>query len=228
MNNWFKALFLMVFVFALIGLASGQANSDKIDGKLQKELNEGNELIYLIVHINGVVGNTEKGELQSLGARIRHEYKIINATAISIEKVQVEKIAKLEFVERLELDSETKASLPQSTAQIGVQRVWLGYNAFGENVKIAVLDTGIDNEHRDLKNVILEKDFINEGTDDLNGHGTHVAGIIAGSGELSGGINRGVAPKAELIDVKVLDKNGNGRILNQLRTGNEGKYTGWH
>ena len=45
---------------------------------------------------------------------------------------------------------------------------------------------------------------------DDSGHGTHVAGILAGDGRLSGGTYAGIAPKASLLIAKVLDQDGNG------------------
>ena len=87
----------------------------------------------------------------------------------------------------------------------------------GENVTVAVMDTGIVS-HPDFDNRILAfKDCIGQRSAlyDDNGHGTHVAGILAGNGGLSQ--NRkycGIAPKTNLIIIKVLDKNGNGNTAN--------------
>ena len=83
----------------------------------------------------------------------------------------------------------------------------------GDNVKIAILDTGIDLNHEDLKENIIEgKNFIN--TDDLPhdrcGHGTHCAGIIAACNNEAGIV--GVAPKAKIMPIKVLDDNGCGNM----------------
>ena len=87
----------------------------------------------------------------------------------------------------------------------------------GKNVTVAVMDTGIVN-HPDFSGRILAfQDFCNRkiAIYDDNGHGTHVAGIIAGDGRMSESKNgirvySGVAPKANLIMLKVLDRSGNG------------------
>ncbi len=85
----------------------------------------------------------------------------------------------------------------------------------GKGIGIAVLDTGVA-PHDDLikpKNRILAfKDFVNNKTEayDDNGHGTHVAGIIAGNGYASNGKYKGAAPSANIIGIKCLDKNGGG------------------
>lgn len=83
----------------------------------------------------------------------------------------------------------------------------------GENVSVAILDSGISN-HPDFRNRIIGfKDFVNGKYKyyDDEGHGTHVAGIIAGDGWLSNGIMRGVAPKANIVSLKVLDNRGIGK-----------------
>lgn len=84
--------------------------------------------------------------------------------------------------------------------------------ADGAGVTVAVLDSGICG-HPDLEGKTLEfRDFVENRRTlyDDNGHGTHVCGILCGSGGLSGGRYRGIAPGARLVVGKVLDKNGDG------------------
>lgn len=88
----------------------------------------------------------------------------------------------------------------------------------GENVNVAVLDSGIA-DHPDFDNRIIGfKDFVNHRIHnyDDEGHGTHVAGIIAGNGRLSKGLFRGVAPRANIVSVKVLDHKGIGKEDNVI------------
>lgn len=81
----------------------------------------------------------------------------------------------------------------------------------GQNVKVAVLDTGIDVDHSDLY-VSGGKSFVPYTTsyDDDQGHGTHVAGIIAAKDNSFGVV--GIAPSAKLYAVKVLDDIGYGEV----------------
>ncbi|MDW4907066.1 S8 family peptidase [Streptomyces sp. ADMS] len=109
------------------------------------------------------------------------------------------------------LDGTRKASLDKSVPQIGAPKAWAaGYT--GKGVKIAVLDTGVDATHPDLKTqVIAAKNFTPAAdTTDKFGHGTHVASIAAGTGAKSGGKYKGVAPGAKILNGKVLDDTGSG------------------
>jgi serine protease AprX len=85
----------------------------------------------------------------------------------------------------------------------------------GKGVTVALVDTGIDGTHPDLKGrVVAWKDLINGKTaayDDY-GHGTHCAGIIGGTGAASSGKYKGVAPEVQFIGVKVLGKDGSGSL----------------
>jgi serine protease AprX len=91
----------------------------------------------------------------------------------------------------------------------------------GTGVGIAMLDSGVTAWHDDLtgpgqvgQRVVRFVDFVNQRTapyDDY-GHGTHVAGILAGNGTDSEGQWTGIAPRADLIALKVLDENGDGYV----------------
>lgn len=97
---------------------------------------------------------------------------------------------------------------------IGADRLW-EKGIDGRGVKVAVIDSGIDKNHPDLVGkVVAEKNFLSDEitADDLLGHGTMVAGIIAGTGAASAGEYRGIAPGADLISVKVIDGQGDGKV----------------
>jgi subtilisin family serine protease len=114
---------------------------------------------------------------------------------------------------RIWLDAAVHASLDRSVPLIGAPAAWRS-GLTGKGVTVAVLDTGYDASHPDLTGRVgPTRDFTGSGTvDDQNGHGTHVASIIAGSGAASGGRYRGVAPDATLAIGKVLDQFGGGQL----------------
>ncbi len=89
----------------------------------------------------------------------------------------------------------------------------------GRGIGVAVLDTGVY-LHRDFDSRIAGfADFVGRRTgpyDDC-GHGTHICGIIGGSGIVSDGRYEGMAPGCRLIPVKVLDRKGNGSVAGVLR-----------
>lgn len=85
----------------------------------------------------------------------------------------------------------------------------------GNHIKIAVLDSGISMHPDLIENLVYSMNFTEDFTGQENdecGHGTHIAGIIAGNGKLSHGRLSGIAPKAELLSIKVLDQKGNGYV----------------
>jgi serine protease AprX len=98
--------------------------------------------------------------------------------------------------------------------EVGAPDAWRQLGVTGRGIGVAVLDSGIA-PHADLAGrIIASVDFTsgNSGTlvppADPGGHGTHVAGLIAGDGTASGGAYAGVAPGANLVDVRVISSTG--------------------
>jgi serine protease AprX len=146
-------------------------------------------------------------------AQVLDQYSLINAVKVNVpSKEAAEQLSKLPGVKYVEKDITFHAALDKSAPQMGAPVAWeSGFT--GKGVTVAVVDTGIDGTHPDLKGRIVGwKDLVSGGTtpyDDF-GHGTHCAGIIAGNGAASNGKYRGIAPEVSLIGVKVLGKDGSG------------------
>ncbi len=147
-------------------------------------------------------------------ADILYRYNTINGIAISMPEGSADKLKELKNVKYIEKDITFSATLDKATAIVGAPQVWdLGYT--GKGVKVALIDTGIDTSHPDLKGKVVEwKDFVNNKKtpyDDF-GHGSHCAGIIGGTGAASKGKYKGVAPDVQFIGIKVLDNKGQGSM----------------
>ncbi|GID90594.1 hypothetical protein Adi01nite_00060 [Amorphoplanes digitatis] len=109
---------------------------------------------------------------------------------------------------------------PSATAPTSTIRQTLGLaskGVEGRGVTVAVIDTGVA-DVPDLAGKIADRvDLTGTGAGDGFGHGTFMAGLIAGSGAASGGAYRGVAPGADIVDVKVADAGGHTDLVTVLR-----------
>ncbi|MER6998123.1 S8 family serine peptidase [Streptomyces sp. NPDC000410] len=206
------------------------------DGKLDPRLFDVTELsraenvkaqrgaLKVIVGYAGAAAPQAKAEVKAAGgSKVLRSLKSLNADAVLTPRQDAGELwaaltdrkgtdaTVASGIGRVWLDSVRKATLDTSVAQIGTPTAWsAGYD--GKGVKIAVLDTGVDATHPDLKGQVIAEQNFSPAADakDRNGHGTHVASIAAGTGAASGGTHKGVAPGAELLSGKVLDDEGYG------------------
>ncbi len=118
------------------------------------------------------------------------------------------------------VDLPVQIALGQSSAFIHADTARADFGLTGAGVMVAVLDTGIDLTHPDLAGQVAAQHCFNkqntclpdltaesDNAQDEHGHGTHVAGIIAGQGVVAA---PGIAPGVKLVAVRVLNKNGSG------------------
>ncbi|HBF38641.1 MAG TPA: hypothetical protein DDW50_15150, partial [Firmicutes bacterium] len=152
--------------------------------------------------------------------KVHREMRLIPSLVVELPYTSLEEIAKLHHVRRIWYDTLVRIRLDVAVPSVGGAKAHeLGFT--GKNVPIALIDTGLY-PHRDFlmpdSRIIEWHDFLHqkETPYDDNGHGTHVAGIIAGNGFSSRGKYQGMAPEALLIGLKALDENGGGSISNVL------------
>lgn len=146
----------------------------------------------------------------ALGGRVLYIFKRFPYAVIEIPEDRIEVLTENSAVSECFPDGEVHAleqSLPWGVDRIDAEQVHSNYGITGFGVKVAVVDTGIDTGHPDLK-IYGGKSFITSSYNDDNGHGTHVAGTIAALDNGEGVI--GVAPDAWLYSLKVLDSSGSG------------------
>lgn len=176
--------------------------------------------LKVIVGYKGAAAGARADVREAGDTTVRRTLKSLNAEAVLTPRDDANRLWKAltegdgttaAGISRIWLDGVRKVNLDKSRAQIGVPKAWgSGYD--GKGVKIAVLDSGVDDTHPDLKGqVTAAKNFSTaSGTGDSFGHGTHVASIAAGTGAKSGGKYKGVAPGATILNGKVLDDYGYG------------------
>jgi len=146
------------------------------------------------------------------GLEVRRVYRLVHASALEATSQGIMALEQHEDVERVWLDLPVHICLNDSVPIIRAPQVWdAGFK--GAGVKVAIVDTGIDPDHPDFAGRILTtQDFTGEGARDNHGHGSHVAGIVAGAGTASEGTYRGVAPEASIMAAKVLRGDGSGMM----------------
>lgn len=157
--------------------------------------------------------------ISSLGGKILQNYVVINALLVDIPLEALPNLAELSQIARIEPNYKLQVQLDVS--QLAVTNTmapgW-DYTYNGTDVVVAVFDTGIDKYHPALVGrVINEKSFVvsEPSPNDTDGHGTHVAGIIASTNTTY----MGIAPNASLVNVKIMDTSGTGdtsQLLNGL------------
>lgn len=145
---------------------------------------------------------------------------LVNAVALTIPAADRTELSQLDGVRAVVPDERVRTATTGNISLIGAPEVWQrndrqGRAVRGSGTTIAVIGTGIDYTHPALgggfgpgHKVVGGYDFVNDDPDpmDDNGHGTHVAGVIAGDGPTI----TGVAPAAQLTAYKVLNKYGGG------------------
>ncbi|HEX2195937.1 MAG TPA: S8 family serine peptidase [Actinomycetota bacterium] len=125
-------------------------------------------------------------------------------------------LAKLPEIRRISVYSPPELFADRARAIVGVDTLEpvAGGDLNGDGEKVAVFDSGIDRAHPDLADRVDSIEKVEGATEeDEVGHGTHVAGIIAGTGAASGGKIRGMAPGAKLAVIGVVKVEGSRPIV---------------
>jgi serine protease AprX len=173
--------------------------------------------------------------IESLGGVVTRDLSIINALAAQVPAESVRQLASIHGVRWVSLDAPITSTAkggngggkPDTGLEpaydqhhldtLHVPEVW-NMGLQGEGISVAVIDSGIakvadfnvKTKGGSPSRILRQMSFSPNSTtvNDVYGHGTHVAGIIGGNGKLSGGDFMGVAPKVNLISLKISDEQG--------------------
>lgn len=157
--------------------------------------------------------------LENFG-RIKYELPFLNALCVQIPEEKVQNIKTNRRVAMMAEDAAVSKLPVESPFPGGVFPLRRKSGLHGDGVSIAIIDTGVAPHYdltRPFNRIVCFRDFINGRVlpYDDDGHGTHVAGIALGNG-YSSGKYAGAAPKASLVSLKALDREGSGNISDIL------------
>ena len=193
----------------------------KVDSLTQQQVLESTGWSRVIVRAaDGVSPELLVPIVEAAGGTVYRTLDVINAVVADLPNGALVTVAANSLVARISLDRLTVGAMERTGATVRATAVRreLGYD--GTGIGVATIDSGITSSHDDLvsangaQRVVDFVDLVNGRAvayDDY-GHGTHVAGIVAGNGFDSGGARSGIAPGAHLVVLKVLDAAGRGHI----------------
>src|ERR1700722_10663547 len=221
-------------LLAIFLLTAGQAFADnsKISPDLQALLatNQASNINVIVQYnsqpqqqssgglLGGLVGGLVGGVVNLLGGVLNVVFSLIPAVSATMHPSDILSVSNQSNVAYISLDRPLGASLDYTAAAVSAPSAW-SYGLEGDGIGVAVIDSGIYN-HPDLNaanssksRIVYRQSFIGGVLNDDFGHGTHVAGIVAGNGSSSdqqGAFRtfKGIAPNANILDLRVLDKNG--------------------
>ncbi len=202
--------FLIILAVLLASFAISKQNSTK-----------DNEIVRVIVEVDPSHKEIAAQFLTETNAKFRHQYSYFSGYSLDIPKSEIKELEKKSYIKGVYPVHKFKIIKPVKSKNIETitedrrneiieaNYLW-NLNYTGKNITIAIVDTGIDENHPDLIGKIKAKESLvdTEGTEDGYGHGTHVASLAAGTGAASNGKYRGIAPEAMLLNVKVCDSSG--------------------
>jgi serine protease AprX len=205
-----------------------QANSnyefegDKVSSDLREMMQKANsskDRVKVILQASDLKSSEFRSLLKRHGVIINEQFLQLGALAVELPVAAIEELAASNLTSHISLDREVKTlGHVENTTGADALRAQSGFNYEGDGVGIAIIDSGVFKDHELMDKVVYQKDFTNDGygVSDKYGHGTHVAGLLASRDAMSAAYV-GIAPHAEIISLKVLDKNGVGSISSLIK-----------
>lgn len=216
----------------LVGLGSPgfakdkPGDHEKLDKYLNAQAAKGGGTSRVIITFTPGWG--EPDEVRKHGSKLGRKLRLINGRVAEVQNSVLKRLADHPAIESIHHDRPTSGKMNRAAVAVGARAVQQQMGYTGAGVGVAIIDSGITAWHDDLtktgfstlvrsqngQRVVGFVDFVNDRTSpyDDNGHGSHVAGIVAGNGYDSYGARAGIAPEAHLVGLKVLDERGRGVI----------------
>jgi len=194
------------------------AASHKLDRVLQARAALGSGDSRVIIRSGDLTPDVVSA-IHQAGGTIRRHLRGTGSHVAIVPNRALGRLAANPAIAQLSLDREIVGAMERTSATIGATAVRAELGVTGDGVGVALIDSGVA-AHDDLvdpdgrQRVVRFVDFVSgaEASYDDYGHGTHVAGIIAGNGFDSSGARTGIAPGANLVVLKVLDATGKGHV----------------
>lgn len=220
------AALLAMLAATLFAVSPTQAQSAslEVDPALQQKLDSvtGAAPVTAVLTYDEMPTDAQVEQVRQTGVTVK-QFDELPMLGVEGTSGQIEQTLSLEGIQNAHLDKPLDLLMDDSRPLIGADRVEneLGYT--GDGVGVAVIDSGIDGLHPDVKfpertvqntkitgvpgtNGLGTVDLENvPNTDTTSGHGTHVSGTIGGDGNASGGKYTGVAPESDLIGISAGD-----------------------
>src|SRR4030095_6190470 len=187
----------------------------------------GAELIRVIIQPTGGWDSELESSVESSGGSSIRQFQNFPVRVVTLSANAAVNLADNNHVRYISLNREVR-TLGHVSATTGADLVRVSGDTSngvdGSGIGIAVIDSGIDTTHKaflDRSNnvrIVYSEDFTGEGrTDDPYGHGTHVAALAAGNGRISNAQYLGIAPNANIVNLRVLNSEGVGTTGSVLR-----------
>jgi serine protease AprX len=178
--------------------------------KISKDLDTTKDkTVDVIVQYRATPTGANREKAAKKGGALKAELKAARADVYSVPTSALDDLAADSDVKYISPDREVKASdiyINDASGAVAAQ----SYGWKGTGVGVAVIDSGVSLAPDFDKQVVYSQSFVSVSSDEKYGHGTHVAGIIAGIGKDSGGTYIGVAPGAKIVSFRVLTDLGVG------------------
>ena len=177
----------------------------------------------VILKLDGDLNPAREAQLKALGADVTRRLPFLHCAAATVPTRNLRRVAALPFVTRLSSDMAVKKCDDFTEGSSGGATAYQQYGLTGQGVITVVIDSGVAASPDLAGRLYSTVSFVSGDptTGDKCGHGTHVAGILAGSGAASTGPGykhtfHGIARGAYLASVRVLDQHGMGTVSSVL------------